>query len=341
MGALGTCAIGDAILQYIVPGTLDEKFAAFRTQRVSAVAENISFVDVMQSRVASNFARAMQSFRRRARFVLQFEVGMKCGEVQRHVGAKIRKNPVGKLARFGFVVVERRNHQIRELEPNMRLVFEAQERFENRFEMRQRNFAVEILGEGFQIHIRCIDVIVNVVKGFARDVAVRHHRRFQAVFVRDVANVDDVFGPDGRLVVSERDRGAAMVDGKFDDLLRFEMRGVHLIAARFRNVPVLTEEAAHVASRGAEGKNFRAGEKMIERFFFDGINLNRGRRRVAEAVKFSALINADETEAGLSVSDMAMARAEIAMHFAHGVEVPPTGFVERIGFLENVEIVHF
>lgn len=80
---------------------------------------------------------------------------------------------------------------------------------------------------------------------------------------------------------------------------------------------------------------------MVERFFLDGINLNRGGRCVTPTIKLSALINADEAEARLPVSDMAVARAEIAMHFAAGVNVPPTGFVKRIGFLENVETAHF
>src|SRR4029077_3881390 len=80
VAALGTCAGDDEILQNIMPGTLDEKLAAFGTRSVRCVAENISFVDVMQSRVESNFPRAMQCFGRRARFVSQFEIGMKRGE---------------------------------------------------------------------------------------------------------------------------------------------------------------------------------------------------------------------------------------------------------------------
>jgi len=233
VAALGTRAVDDAILQHIVPGAFDEKLAAFRTQRVSAIAENISFVDVMQSRVQSNFARAMQRFGRRPRFVAQFEVGMKRGEVQRHVGAKIRKNPVGELARFRFVVVERGNHQICELEPDIRFIFQAQKCFEDWREMRQRDFAVELFGEGFQVDVGGVDVIVNIVKGFARDIAVRHHDGFQAALVSHGANVDDVLGPDGGLVIRKRNRGAAVVDREFDDLRGFEMRGVHLIAARF------------------------------------------------------------------------------------------------------------
>ena len=46
--------------------------------------------------------------------------------------------------------------------------------------MRQRDFAVEILGEGFQVDVGRIDVVVDVVEGFAGDVAVGDHHCFQA-----------------------------------------------------------------------------------------------------------------------------------------------------------------
>src|SRR5487761_239195 len=207
--------------------------------------------------------------------------------------------------------------------------------------MRERDFAVEVFGEGLQINIGGINVIVNVVKGFARDVAVRHHNGFQSALVGDGANIDDVFGPDGRLVIGESDRRAPVVDCKLYDLLGFEMRRMDLVAARFRDVPILAEETAHIASSGAHRKDSRARKKMVQRLFLDGINLNCSGRSIAEAVKFSALIDADEAEASLSVSDVAMPRAEIAMQLAVGVDVPPAGFVQRLGFLEHVQVLHF
>ena len=115
---------------------------------------------------------------------------------------------------------------------------------------------------------------------------------------------------------------------------------MNLVAARFRDVPILAEKAAHIASGGAHRKDSGAGKKMIERLFFDRVDLNRGGRCVAETVKLAALIDADEAEAGLTVSDMAMARAKVAMHLAVGIDVPPAGFVERRGFLEDVETAH-
>src|SRR6185437_77299 len=105
-----------------------------------------------------------------------------------------------------------------------------------------------------------------------------------------------------------------------------------LIATRFGNVPVLAEEAAHVASRRAHRKNFRSREKMIEWFFLDGIDLDGGGGGIAQAVEFAAAIDANEAEAGLVLPDVAVAGAEVTVDFAGSVAFPPARFVERLGF---------
>src|SRR5260370_22313293 len=92
-----------------------------------------------------------------------------------------------------------------------------------------------------------------------------------------------------------------------------------LVGARLGNVPVLAEETAHVASGGAHGKNLCGRQEMVQRLLLDGINLNGGGRGVAEAVEFSALIDTDEAEARLAFSNVAVPRAEIAMHLPAGV----------------------
>src|SRR5215469_3200428 len=311
-----------------------------RTNGIAAVAENISFVDVAEANFASDFARAVQSLRRSARLVLQFEIGMKRGEVQRNVGAEMLENPFGELLRFGLVVVESGNHQVGDFEPDAGFFFQMHESFENRFEMRQRDFAVEIFGKGFQVDVGGVNVIVNFVKRFLGDVAVRNHHGIEAAGVGNFANVDDVFGPNGGLVVSERNRGAAMVNRKLDDLLGLDVRGVDLVAARFGNVPVLAEKAAHVASGGAHGKHFCAGKKMIERLFFDGIDLNGGRRGVAEAVEFAVTIYANEAVPGLSFSDVAVTRTEVTVDFAVRVGFPPACFVEGFGVANDLQVLH-
>src|SRR5712691_6317972 len=113
-----------------------------------------------------------------------------------------------------------------------------------------------------------------------------------------------------------------------------------LVGARLGNVPVLAEEAAHVASGGAHGKNLCARQEMIQRLLLDGVNLNGGGRSVSQAVEFSALIDTDEAEACLAFSNVAVPRAEIAMHLSGRCRLPPTAFVERLGLLEDVQFLH-
>src|SRR5260370_14927468 len=86
-----------------------------------------------------------------------------------------------------------------------------------------------------------------------------------------------------------------------------------LIEPRFRDVPVLTEEAAHVAARRAHAENARTRQKVIQRLLFDGVYLQCGRRAVSQAIEFSVLIDADEAKSRLAGPDVAIPRTEIAV----------------------------
>jgi len=155
------------------------------------------------------------------------------------------------------------------------------------------------------------------------------------------ADVNDVFAPDGGFVVGEGDGITAVLEGEKRNLFGRELLGVDLILMGFRDVPILTEEAAHVASGGADAEDFCAGKEMAEGLFFDGINLESGRRGVAKAEEFAVLIDADETEAGLTGADVAVARTEVAVNTAIGIGSPPESFVEGRGFFEDVEVGHW
>jgi hypothetical protein len=119
------------------------------------------------------------------------------------------------------------------------------------------------------------------------------------------------------------------------------MAGIDLVVVRFRDVPVLTEEAAHVAAGGAHGEDARAGKEMVQRLFLDGINLDGGGRGIPEAVQPAVFIDANVAEAGLALPDMAMARAKVAVDAAAGFAFPPESFVEAGGVLEDLESRHF
>src|ERR1700727_2983663 len=111
---------------------------------------------------------------------------------------------------------------------------------------------------------------------------------------------------------------------------------MHLIRARLRNVPVLAEKAAHVAAGRAHRKHARPGQKMVQGFFLDRIDLQRGRVRVAQTVKLPAFVCANETETGLPLADVAVARTQVAVHLAVRLRLPPACSMELLRFVGNL-----
>lgn len=79
---------------------------------------------------------------------------------------------------------------------------------------------------------------------------------------------------------------------------------------------------------------------MVERLFLNGVDLDRRRGSVTQAVKLAAFVHADEAEASLPVADVAMAGTKITMRLIVGFRFPPTGFVQSRGFLKNFQIFH-
>src|SRR2546425_6518909 len=128
------------VFQDVVPGSADQERLTLRAVRMCAIAVDISLVNVMESHRARDLAGAMQRFGRRARLVLQLEIGMKRREVQRHIGAEMIQDPLRQLARLRRIVVQRGDHQVRDLEPDVGLFFQPLESFEYGLKMRERDF---------------------------------------------------------------------------------------------------------------------------------------------------------------------------------------------------------
>ena len=74
---------------------------------MSRVAEDIPFVDVVQTNFAGDGTGRVQRFRRGSGLVVQFKIGMERGEVQRNVRAKMLEDPFRELARFSRIVIQR------------------------------------------------------------------------------------------------------------------------------------------------------------------------------------------------------------------------------------------
>ena len=73
----------------------------------------------------------------------------------------------------------------------------------------------------------------------------------------------------------------------------------------------------------------RSGKEVVEWLFLDGIDSYGSGPAIAKLHEPVLLILADETETVLTIADVAVSRAEVAVQTAIGHGLPPTGFVDR------------
>jgi hypothetical protein len=79
---------------------------------------------------------------------------------------------------------------------------------------------------------------------------------------------------------------------------------------------------------------------MIQRLFFDRVDLQRGWRSIPEVIELPVLIDADKAKSRLPGVNVAMPRAQEAMHAPAAFRLPPLRFVQGFRLLEDLQIAH-
>src|SRR5207253_4320539 len=92
----------------------------------------------------------------------------------------------------------------------------------------------------------------------------------------------------------------------------------------FGDVPVLTKPAAEIASRRAERKHARSGQKMVQRFLFNRIDTKSAAPAIRGQYHPIAHPLPDETESALSFIEFAKSRTEPALDTPVRQRLPPT-----------------
>jgi hypothetical protein len=90
----------------------------------------------------------------------------------------------------------------------------------------------------------------------------------------------------------------------------------HLLMARaadLRDLPILTEAAAKIASGAGDGKRLGAGQEMIETFLLDGIDMDGDGLSVSVRVQPSLDVLSHPAKAVFTIFDFAMMVAQIAI----------------------------
>ncbi len=295
--------IGQAPRLEDVPVAGDERLAA----RVAYRAAPLAIVHVAGVRVADALAHGdlagpCECGGRRGRHIAHLPVRVERGEVDRHVGTEVLEHPLAQLLDLTIRIVLARDQERRQLEPDVGLLLQVDQRVQHGLEVRLRELPVEILGERLEVHVRRIHVPVELAPRLLAHVAGRDGHRLDAALVAGLGHVDGVLVEDHRIVVGEGDAAAA------EPLRRlgqpFGRRRVRqpVYLPRLADVPVLAELARQVAAGGAEREHRRARQEVIERLLLDGINTEtRGAAITGQEHPFIAGLS-DKTKASLTCS---------------------------------------
>ena len=149
---------------------------------------------------------------------------------------------------------------------------------------------VELLGEGLQVHVGGVDVLVEVPARLVADVAGGHGDRADADRPAGLGDVDRVLEEDRRIVVGEGDAAAA-----------------ELLARRARSAPARPASASFAISRDLLMSQFwqnlqerlqpsvpndrtgDPGQEMIERLLLDRVDAEAARAAVGRQHDLAAL----------------------------------------------------
>ncbi len=105
--AVRTASILQLVRHHGVPRPRDHRLLAAGADRVRTIGVDVALINVLQSHLERDPPRAVQRLRRSCRLVLQLEVGVKRGEVQRNIIAQILQHPVAEFLELGVAVVQR------------------------------------------------------------------------------------------------------------------------------------------------------------------------------------------------------------------------------------------
>ena len=238
------------------------------------------------------------------------------GEVQRHLRPQVRREPVAQRRDLRGGVVLARDEQGRDLEPDLGLALEVDQRLQHRLQPPRAEPVVEALGERLEVDVGRVHVGEQLPPRLGADVAGGDGDVAEAPLTAGLRHVDGVFEEDHRVVVGVGDRAAAGAHRRRGNLLGRGARLETVEFARLRDVPVLAELAGQVAAGRAEGEHRRAGQEVGERLLLDRVDAEARGAAIGGEDDAIVAAGAHEAQAALALVQLAQARADVALHAA-------------------------
>ena len=199
-----------------------------------------------------DFPRATQGCEGRGRSIAHPVIRMKGGEMQGDARAQVFHDPRGHGVDLLFGVIETRNQQGRQLQPDPCFIPEIVERVQNGLEPTATEFLVKFFRKSLEIHIGGVHLAEKCLARLAMDIARSYRHGENTALPAGPGRIHGVLHEDYRVVIGV---GNAFTVGLFCHARDFDWRrpshqAIHL--ASLAHVPILAELAGKIATRRAE-----------------------------------------------------------------------------------------
>lgn len=220
--AVSTSILIELISAQLVPISLNQTgFALGTIGAVPLFIVHIPHINVTQTGSNRDVVRCDQRFNRRIRPILHTEV--RCErrhEMGRYVRSDCIDNPIAHLLYLHLVIIELRDDQVGNLKPNVRLLFEIDERVEHRLQVRVSDLRIELFGKPLQVDIGGIHMLKELWPSLLANVARGDRYTLNAKLLAGDCRIDGIFSPDDGIVVGEGNALAAELMGSAGNCFR-------------------------------------------------------------------------------------------------------------------------
>ena len=184
--------------------------------------------------------------------MLHFVLREETGEMKRTIGKVVVAEPLAEATEMGGVL-HWRNQEVGDFEPYT-CRFEGEKRVEDGCEGGTTHFTINVVAQGFEVDIGCIEVWGKFLERCGIDVASRHKYVLQTVDMCQLTGLEGVFEPCEGFGIGVGDDGQMVVNTELYEGLRGEIVIGLFVGTRLGDLPVLTVLATEIATCACHGK---------------------------------------------------------------------------------------
>ena len=251
------------------------------------------------------------------------------GDIRADTGQEVRHG-----SQFIGRVVQSRNHERRDLEPDA-LVVKKRDGFQDAFEPATDDLAVGYGIETLQINVDGVEARGDDIHSFRGHETVGHPAVDESLFMSQAGDLERIFEKDGWLGPGCRNTLASVTLGCPDHFLGLDpiarRLGARILAQPLGTVGILAKLTHEIASDSTERHGRRSGQNVTERLLLDWGGFVVLASAVVQRLKLTGFVAPHSTDSHFTFWNFAPVMAKVANNGVAAINV-----VEENGFSYHI-----